>query len=812
MGMILKDVQFSLRSLKRTRGFTFVAISLLALGISSNTIVFSVLDAILLRPLPYPDASNLLLLHWRGPYAAGGDVSAQAFFMLKEQAKSFENVSAVYPLNIGVNLSGTGSSRYLKALRVSREFFQTLKTAPAIGRGFLPEEDQPGGSRVAILSCGLWSSVFNRRPDALGRSLRINGESYIIVGFMPESFRTYPDADVWLPLQLNQASMERGNDYRVLARPRPGLQEEAIQSELSSISEDYRLKYEPRTVSSSKTLIPEKFQNFLVGDVRRSLEVLFGSVFLLLLIACTNLALLLLVRASGRRQELAMRTALGANRARLIQLVLCESLVIAFGGGLIGLILAKELLPLVSWFLPAGLPLSSRISINPHVLLFTLLVSVLTSVLVGLGPALRMSQVDLSDAIKGASGRFTSGRQQSRTERNLIAIQSALTLVLLAGATFLFRSFITLRAVPPGFNTQGILVAQVSLAADRYKTTEQTVEFVQRVSEALSNSSGAPVNLALSSVLPMEKGLNLPIFPADSPDRIEHAAEYRSITPEYFPVLQVPLLAGRFFLDGDDRRTMPVAIVNETLARTWWPNSSALGHMIKVAPEYGNPLSDDPRVVVGVVADVREAGLERSVPPALFIPLKQTPDKTMAFVNKLFLTSIAVRDNSANISSRIRHAVESADPDLSLATLRSLTEIVGSSMAARRFYFSLTGIFSLLALLLMVIGLYGLLSYRVVRRTREIAVRMALGGPRIGIIALVLKEGMTLVAVGVVLGLLGSTVLKPLLGIMIYNRSGSSLSVLATAAGLLLTVSAFTSLLAAFRAASIEPVIVLRHD
>lgn len=800
-----------MRSLARTGGFTFIAVSLLALGISSTTVVFSVLDAVLLRPLPYPDASNLLVVHWRAPFAAGGDISPQAFFLLKEQSRLFEKVSAVYPLNIGVNLTGAGPSRYLKALRVSHEFFQTLKTAPAIGRDFLPEEDRPGGPHVAVLSYRLWSSVFNDRPDVLGQSLRINGESYTIIGFMREGFRTYPEADIWLPLQLNQGAAERGNDYRVLARPRAGVRQEAIQGELASLSEDYRLKYESRNVSEAKVLVPESFQDFLVGNIRRSLEILFGAVFLLLLIACTNLALLLLVRASERRQELAMRAALGASRARLVQLVLSESLVIAFAGGLAGMILGKELLPLVPRLLPAGLPLSNKIGLNPHVLLFDLVVSVFTSLLVGLGPAWKMSRVELSDAIKGMGGKFTSRRRETRTERNLIATQSALTLILLAGATFLFRTFVSVRAVPPGFNSENILVAQVSLAADRYKTTDQIVSFVQRVSENLS-TSGVPADLALSHGLPMEKGLNLPVFPVGTPEKIVHAAEYRSITPEYFHVLQVPLLAGRFFSGPDDRRTMPVAIVNETLARRWWPNSSAIGQQIAISPEYGNPLSDAPRLVVGVVADVREAGLERSVPPALFIPLKQTPDHTVVFANKLFLTSLVIRGNSANLSGRIRHAVESADPDVSLATLRPITEVVSNSMAAPRFYFSLTGLFSLLALLLMVIGLYGLLSYRVVRRTREIAVRMALGGPRVGIIALVLKEGMVLVTIGIVVGLLGSTVLKPLLGSMIYNRSGSSFGVLVTATGLLLTVSAFTSFLAAFRAVSIEPVRVLRND
>lgn len=812
MRALLQDVRHTIRSLRKAHWFALVAIGILALGIAASTIIFSVVDAVLLHPLPYPDADRLVILHWQNQHGSKGDISGQAFFLLKSGAKLLQNVSAIYPLDVGVNLAGGGQPQYTRALRVSRDFFQTLEATPFVGRNFLPEEDRPGGPRVAVLSYGFWARDYSGERSAIGRNLKINGESYTIIGVMPRGFRSYPDVEVWVPLQLSQLTADPGNDYRVIARLREGSTQQQAQEELIALSEEYRLKHASETDAEAKVLILERFQDFLVGNIRQNIVILFTAVSFLLLIACTNLALLLLVRASARSHEMAIRAAMGASRIRLMQPILSESLILALLGGLVGLVAAKEFLPFVPLLLPFDLPVTTSISVNQHVLLFALAASLITSVIVGIGPALKISRVDLNHVLRQAARGSSPSREHTRTEHILIRTQTAMTLILLTGATFLFRSFIVLRAVPPGFDSRGVLVVQVSLADRRYATTVATSQFLHRVSEQFTSSSEIE-GVAAVNGLPLEKGLNLPIFPTDAPDKMEHASEYRPITADYFRVLRVPLVSGRPFSDDDHRGTEPVAIVNETLARQWWPQGAAIGHFVAVGQEYGNSFSDTPRLVVGVAADVHEAGLGRAAPPAIFVPVTQIPDNTTAFVNELFLTSILIRTrDSRDISERIRQAVESADPGLPLATLRPLSQIVKGSIAWPRFYVSLTTAFGLIALLLTTIGLYGLLRYRVVRRNREIAVRMALGASRHDVVALLVREAAALVSVGLVFGLVGGFLLKRLLVAKVHDLSGSAADSVFSAAILMLGVTALTSLLTAFRATSTQPMAVLRNE
>jgi putative ABC transport system permease protein len=809
---LLQDVRYSLRSLRKTRGFFFIAIAILALGIAANTVIFSLLDATLLRYLPYPDAARLMVLHWHNLRGSSGDISWQAFRLLRDRARSLQDVSAIYPLDIGVNLAGVGSPHYAPALRVSAGFFNVLGTLPLAGRSFRPEEEMANGPRAAVLSYGFWYQNFNADLSAIGGTLKINGEDYTIVGIMPRGFRSYPQAEVWLPIQVREFSTDLGNDYRVIARLREDVNEQRAQEELRALSEEYRLQYQPDTSAGANVLVLRPFQDFLVRNVRQNMMILFAAVSFLLLIACTNLALLILVRASARSQEMAIRAALGASRIRLMQTIFSESLVLALCGGIAGIIAAKEFLPFIPRLLPLELPLTTTIGLNKHVLLFAVATSLATCLLVGFAPALRISRVDLNEILKQAPRGSSPSKQHTRMEHIFIGAQAALTLVLVAGAAFFFRSFVALRSIPAGFDVQGVLVAQVSLADQRYATTSQTAQFLERVSEQLKKSSQVDAMAAVNG-LPLERGFNLPLFPSDSPQKIEHACEYRPITPAYFQVLRIPVLAGRSFSDGDRSRAVPVAIVNETLARQWWPQGAATGHFVAVAPEYGNPFTDVPRLVVGVTADVHEAGLARPAPPTIFIPIQQTPDKTIAFANKLFLTSILIRGNSPSVTSeQLRAALQSADPNLALAALHPLSEVVTESIAWSRFNAALTTSFGLVALLLATIGFYGLFRYRVVRRTREIGVRMALGASRSGVVTLVIKEGVILVLVGLFVGALSAFLLTRLLATLLYDLKASTTSSVLTAAILLLAVAALTSLSNAIKAASIEPIVVLRSE
>lgn len=809
MGALLQDIRYSLRSLRNNRSFSCLAIALLALGIAANTVIFSVVDATLLRYLPYPDAGRLMILHWHNARGSSGDISWQAFQLARNRARSFQNVSAIYPLEVGVNLSGIGAPHYAPALRVSIDFFKVLGTLPFAGREFRPEEELPNGPRTAIVSYEFWYQNFNGDPSAIGRALQINGEKYTLVGVMPRGFVSYPQADVWLPLQVSEFSTDLGNDYRVIALLRDGVTRAQAQDELATLSEEYRLRYQPQTRSGTSILIFQPFQEFLVRDVHKDLLILFAAVSFLLLIACANLALLLLVRFSARSHEIAIRAALGAGRVRLMQNIFSEGLVLAICGGIVGIIAAKEFLPFLPRLLPLTLPLVTAIGLNKHVLLFAVVVSLLTSLLMGLVPALRMSRVDLGEILRQAARGSSPSRQQTRTENLFVGAQVALTLVLLAGATFFFRSFIALRSTAVGFNARNVIVAQVSLADQRYTTASQTAGFLERVSQQLQNSP--EMEIAAVNGLPLEKGFNLPLFPTDAPAKIEHACEYRAITPAYFHVLQIPVLAGRAFSNDDSRGAGPVAIVNETLARQWWPQSSPIGHFVAVAQEYGNPFTDVPRLVVGVTADVHETGLASPAPPAIFIPMQQTPDKTIAFVNQLFLTSILIRGNSS-AREDVRTALQSADPNMALARFLPLSEVVIDSIAWSRFDAMLTTSVGVVALLLTITGFYGLLRFRVLRRMREIGVRIALGSDRSSILTVILKESIALAVIGSAIGVLSAFLLTRLLAAMLYDLRASVLNAVFTAAILLLTMSALIGYVNGLKAASIDPATVLRSE
>lgn len=812
MRALLWDIHHALRSLRKAPWFATVAIGILGLGIAASVVIFSVLDAVLLHALPYAEPERLVILHWQNQRGSRGDISSQAFFLLKNRAKSLEHASAMYPLDSGVNLTSGGSPQYTRVLRVSRDFFQSLSATPYLGRTFLPQEDSPGGARAAILGFQFWMQYFNGDPSAIGRIVRISGENYTIVGIMPQGFRSYPDAQAWIPLQLDEGSNDFGNDYRTIAKLREGATWQSAREELVALSDQYRLTYGSAAATAPGTLVLEPFQDFLVRNVRQNLVMLFFAVAFLLLIACTNLALLLLVKTSARNHEMALRAALGANRARLMQTVLCEGLILAVLGGVVGVIAAKESLPFISSWVPFALPAATTIGINQRVLLFSLGTALIAAVAVGLGPALKISRVDLNDVLKQAGRGANTTREGTRIEHMLIRTQTALTLILLTGATSLFQSFVALRMVPPGFDSEKVFVAQVSLADQHYTTTKATSQFLGRIFEKLKASSQVE-SVGVVNGLPLEEGLNLPFYPTDAPGKIEHAAEYRPVSADYLNVLRVRLLAGRGFSQSDRNGAAPVAIVNETLARQWWPQGPAVGRFIAMGQELGNPFSEAPRLVIGVAANVREAGLGRDVPPTIFVPIEQVPDKTTAFVNELFLTSILVRaKDSRGMAERVRAAVESADPGLPLASYRPMSEVVTGSIAWPRFYVSLTTGFGAVALLLTNVGLYGLLRYRVVRRNREIAVRLALGSSRRNVVLLLVREAVTLVSAGVILGMIGGYVLRRVLAAKLPDLSRSAPNSVFIAAVLMLGIAAFISLLTAFRAPAIEPMAVLRNE
>lgn len=808
MGALFRDVRYSIRSLRRSPGFAWIAVSTLGLGIAANVIVFSIVDGVILRPLPFKNADQIVVARWQNVQQPQSEVSAAVFFLLKDHSRSLQNVAAVYPQEIGVNLGGVQSPRYVAALRVSESFFRTLESEPALGRVFTHEEDQSGAEGTVVLSCRLWETVFNRDPQAVGRVLKVNGAPYTVIGIMPQGFRSYPDADIWIPLQLNPTNADPGSDYLVLASLKTGVFISQAEQELDSLVKAYPVSYLSGISSANVRLHLERLDHLRTSRFRRNLGILFGAVALVLLAACTNLMILVLVRGFGRTQELAIRVALGSGRSRLLQLFLIESLLLALLGGVIGVTLAVELLPLVLSFVPIDLLQAGTIQINQQALLFGFAVSLLMAVAVGITPALKVAGTRIQEMLRQASRETTPNLRQTRLAQALVGVETALAVILLGTALLLLRSFLDLEAVNPGFDPHRVWVVQLSLAADEYRTTKSSSRLVDRITEKLQSLVQVEAVGTIGG-LPLERGLNLPIYPSEAPEKIIHAVEYRIVSGDYFKALRIQVIAGRPFLRSDDAGH-PVAIINQTLAHKWWPGENAIGHWVRTGEEVGLP--DHPRQIVGVVADAHDAGLGQTPPSVLFVPEQQVPDSITTFVNKLFLVSMLVRTrNGQDVSDRIRDAVLSADPALSIASLRPMIEVVTESLSRPIFYAWLTSGFALFSLILMAIGVYGLLSYHVTLRTPEIGLRVAVGATRFQIVMLILKRGAQPSLIGMTLGLISSLFLARILGSMLYNPHYVFLKLLIGDTLFVGSVALLAILLTAARASAIEPLTILRN-
>ena len=810
MPALLRDLRQALGALTRARRFAIITIATLALGFAASTLVFTLINAVLLRLLPYPTANSLAVFHWKDATGhLSQDVFASAFFALRERPGPFTAIAATYPVDAGVNLADSEMRKYVKAVRVSKEFFPTLETAPFMGRNFSAEEDRPGGARSTILSYELWQSAFRGVPEVIGHSVKINGETYTIIGIAPAGFWSYPKADLWIPLQLSPASAEIGRDYRLIARLRPGLTVSQGQQELNAM--DINEHACPAPVCEG-SLVLQNLQAFQTGNQRRGLMLLFGAVSVVLLIASINAAMLFLVRASARSSEIAVRLALGSSRARMLRFFLMESAVLTFLSGILGLILAKEMLPIVLNLAPSDLPTGAPINIDGSVVGFVALIFVLTTLVLGATAAFRFMGKKAIEKFKYDSMRYGGSIGQSRTLQFLVCLQTALTMVLLTGALSLLKNFRHLQAIQPGFDSQGAAVTQFSLAKPGYLTGAGNARLLQTVLETLQNLPGIEAVGSING-RPLEKGLNLPVYRVDAPREVEHAAEYRIVSGGYFAAMRIPLISGRPFSTSDQREGLPVAIVNQTLARRWWPHESPLGKFVNVSDELGKQFLDTPRQIVGVVADIRETSLDQPSQPTLFVPLSQASDGIAEFSNKAFLTSIVLRTNDmAGLMSQVRMALESADPDLPIASLRPLEEVLHKSVARPYFYTWLTTVLSALALLLSVVGIYGLLNYRVSLCSREIGIRMAFGATRQQVVTLAIQRALHAVTIGVVLGIAGILVLKTLSRGMIYNAENFGFGVVLNALAVFVLAALLASFYPAVRAASIEPMAVLRDE
>ena len=806
MGNLLQDIRYSIRVLLKKPSFTIVAVVTLALGIGANTAIFSIVNAVLLKPLPYPHSEQLVQAYWQSGIGEGESLESDQVKYLKEHSRSFEQIAAYASSSstgTGFNFTGGTEPRFVPGMRISANFFRTLGVSPSKGRDILAEEDCPGGACVAIISDRLWKSDFAADMAAMGKSVRVNDAECTMIGIMAADFKFQEPVDVFIPLAFKANSFDEENTD-MMARLKNGVTFQQAQQEVVSVGSQYQQEHPPRKGARPRELHLESYQQLITGDVHKTLWLLFGAVGFVLLIACANVANLLLARAANRRGEMAVRMALGAGRWRLIRQLMTENILLALAGSAVGLLLAQWTVPVLIGLTPAKLPRANDIGLDVQALLFAIFASLLTSVLFGLVPAIQASNLDVNSTLKANGGRTSAGKLSSRVRGILIITEVALSLVLLIGATLLIKSFVRLRGVELGFDPTNVTTMQVSLNSDKYATTARMWELEHSVAERLS---GLPGVVAVGTVpsLPMERGLRTGMSIQGSHGVEGISVQYRAINPDYFRGVGIRVVRGRAFNDADMQSPAPVVIVNETLARRFWSDEDPIGK--RLSP--GN----NSRQILGVVSDIKEMGADQATLPTVYVPTSQVGNGTAAATNRWFLTSWIIRTaEPIKNEDAFRQALKEIDPDLPVARIRPMTEVVSGTITEQRFTATMMTAFAALAMLLTVVALYGVLSYQVNQRTQEIGVRLALGAQSTDVLKMVIKQGLVLTVIGVTVGLLSALLLEKFLSSLLFGVGATDLSTFALTPMLLIAVSMVACLIPALKATRVDPMVALRYD
>src|SRR5579859_476347 len=805
---LAQDLRYGLRMLRKSPGFTAVAILILALGIGANTAIFSVVYAVLLRPLPYTHPEQLVSISEAGPQGTTG-WSYLGFTQLRAQNHVFSEIAGI--AGHALTLTGRGEPADVSTVDVTPEVFSMLRAKPFLGRTFLPEDDKEGAAPVVILSENLWHSQFGADPKIIGSSVSLDKRAFTVVGVMPAGFRYPPLADnrgMWIPLvqdPLFGGWMKRpgGHWLRVVGRLKPGISFAQAQAEMDTISGQLN-KLAPVN-DSGWTIRLTPLQQMIVGNVKSALLVLLGAVALVLLIACANIANLLLSRATSRAKEIALRAALGAGRTRLVRQLLAESAVLGLLGAMAGIALAYWGVQGLSSLLPADLPLVNTIRVDGWVLAFALALSVVASLLFGLAPALLTTDCNFQTALKDATRGSGEGGRGRRARKFLAAAEIALALALVVAAGLFMRSFATLASVSPGFDPQHVLKAEVSLPQFQYSKPQQWAAFANELLAKVQDSPGLQ-NSAIAVPLPLADGfINLGFTIAGNPPLppgIPSTADYVSVSPNYFHVMAIPLLRGRSFSVQDSASAPRVALISEALAHSYFPNQNPIGkRLIFGFPPNGNVS----REIVGVVGDVRDVSLGKAPEPMMYVPFAQAP-----FWGAVVVTKSALSPSSA--IAAIRHAVASIDTELPVTDAGLLADSLNASVAQPRFRTMLLGLFGALALLLAAAGIFGVISYSVSCRTRELGIRMALGASQGTIQRMVLQEGFRIATSGLAIGLIAAFALTRFLKGQLYGVGATDPYTFVGAAILLLIVALAACYLPARRAMKVDPMVALRYE
>jgi putative ABC transport system permease protein len=803
---IRQDVRYTLRTYVRSPGFALLAVLTMAIGIGANTAIFSVVNTVLLRPLPFADPDRLFLVSQvdRKSRQGAGDATPANFLDWRERSRAFTAMAAFrdepYVLSSGDRPERVGGGM------VNANFFDVLGVAPALGRRFEAGDEAPGAPRVVIMSDGLWKRRFGGRGDVIGQSIRLNGEPHTIVGIMPPGI-DYPDhAALWTPPHWRvpddplapavDAAAQRDHGYLfVIARTKPNVTVPQAQADMDAVALGLERDYPDSNTDVAIALV--SLRDNLVGDVRPTILLLFAAVGVLLLIATVNVAGLLVARATSRHQEIAVRMALGASRGRVAVQLLTESALLGIVGGGCGVLLSMWMLAPFVVISPRELGVTGDVQLDPTVMVFALAVSALSGLAFGMLPVRQLMDRRLHDDLR-AAGRGVAGAHQRRLRGGLVVAQIALSLVLLVGAGLTIKSFVRLQRVPTGFDADGVIVTSVNLPAVRYATTAQRSGFWERALEAARSIDGVDA-AAVGSRLPLSGGNSGRGLLIDGRNPTPPVvADYRTVSADYFRVLRIPLLRGRPLAD-DDRAARPlVAVVSASMAAAYWPSVDPIGHTIAIDP--GTPIT-----IVGVVGDVRHAALESAPRPTFYVPYHQDPWSTMTL-------ALRTAASPAAVTRSVQRAIAEVDRDQPVGAVRTLDDFVYRSLARRRFGVTLLATFGTIAVVLAAVGLYGVLAFIVGERRREIGVRMALGAQPRAIVADLLGQGLRLTGLGVGIGAVLALAATRLLNALLFGTSPTDAATFAAAAALIVTIAAAASVVPALRASRVDPLVALRDE
>jgi len=828
MSTLLQDLRYAWRMLRKNPGFTAVAVLTLALGIGANTAIFTVVNAVLLRPLPYPDPGRIVqFMLVSPPWAPGRSSNAAAipeFMVWRELTETFKDFAAYDSSSKGINLTGGDRPELLKAVRVSVDYFRLFGVPVEVGRTFSPEEDRPGGPRLVVISDRLWRRRFGADRSLVSKAILLAGDPYVVIGVLGPGFASDPPAEIWLPAQVDPYSTNFSHDFRAAARLRPGIRLEMAKIQMKLATEQFRRKFPatrfPAAIDPQETFTVELLRAAVVGDARLALLVLLGAVSFVLLIACANIANLLLARATGRRRELAIRAALGAGRRRIVSQLLTESGLLSLVGGTLGLVLGcvgvRALLAIEPGDIPRIGAHGSAVTLDWHVLVFTLVISALTAILFGLLPALSVSHEEVRGALEGSGARSGGTLGESKARSLLVVTEMALSLVLLAGAALLIRTFMTLRTVDPGFDGRNVLTMEMSLAGRRFAKTAAVGRLVREAKRRVESIPGVEALAVTAISLPLEGYVEGPfeVEGRSKDGQAPYAAYNCLVSPRYFEVFRIPLLRGRLFTEQDETGAPGVVVINEAAARQFWPKGDPVGQRIFVNKGMGPEFEEPPRQIIGVVADVRDTGLIHEPPPILYLPVVQIPDSLIALGNWDIPITWVVRTKVQPYSLRadIQRELRIASGGLPVSHIRSMDQASVGSTARTNFNMTLLSIFAVLAVLLATIGIYGVMSYTVGQRVREIGIRVALGARAGNVLSLVLRQGLSLAVMGIGIGLLGGIWLTEAMKRLLYGVSPNDPLTFAMVSALLLAVAAVATYIPARRATKVDPIVALRYE